>query len=277
MKENPQEANDMFDNNHAVVNRLIMADFRAGKRDEYLGAPFWVYDDNDMAYCENLPIEPVEDDIQSVDGPIHTAIPDDHFFEEEEHQNPDQRSQLPLGNVSLPPPRPMTPPPIPFGQVVTHAGRVVNPPDRYGFRVDATMLDAPPRSLSPTPELEGLEGSQWANLSVLLIDEPKSYRQAKVSPQWSDWKKAMDDELKSLKDNDVWDVIPKPVGRKIVASRWVFKAKGNAQGEVERYKARLVAKGFSQIFGQDYDAIFAPVVRYDSVRLLLAISACKGW
>jgi len=87
----------------------------------------------------------------------------------------------------------------------------------------------------------------------------------------------MEAELKSLKENDVWDVIPKPVGRKIVASRWVFEAKGNAQGEVERYKARLVAKGFSQILGQDYDEIFAPVVCYDSLRLLLAISACKGW
>jgi hypothetical protein len=139
------------------------------------------------------------------------------------------------------------------------------------------MLDAPPRSPSPTPELEGLEGSQWANLSILLIDEPKSYRQAKVSPQWSDWKKAMDDELKSLKENDVWDVVPKLVGRKVVASRWVFKAKVNAQGEVERYKARLVAKGFSQILGQGYDEKFAPVVRYDSRRLLMAISACKGW
>jgi hypothetical protein len=87
----------------------------------------------------------------------------------------------------------------------------------------------------------------------------------------------MDDELKSLKENDVWDVIPKPVRRKIVASRWVFKAKGNAQGEVERYIARLVAKGFSQIGGQDYDEIFAPVIRYDSLRLLFAISARKGW
>jgi hypothetical protein len=239
MKENPREANNMFDKHHPVVDRLILADFRAGKRDEYLVAPYWAYEDNDTAYREALPVEPIEDDIQSFDGSVHTAVPDDHVFEEEEeHQNPDQRSQLPLGNVRLPPPWPMTPPPIPFGQVVTRARRVVNPPDRYGFGNDATMFDVLPRSPSPTPELEGLEGSQWANFSVVLIDEPKSYRQAKASPQWSDWKKAMDDELKSLKENDVWDVIPKPVGRKIVASRWVFKAKGNAQGEVERYKAR---------------------------------------
>ena len=87
----------------------------------------------------------------------------------------------------------------------------------------------------------------------------------------------MDEELKSLKENDVWDVIPTPAGRKIVAGRWVYKAKGNAQGEVERYKARLVAKGFSLLFGQDCDEIFTPVVRYDSLRLLLALSARKGW
>jgi hypothetical protein len=73
-----------------------------------------------------------------------------------------------LGNVGLPPPRPMTPPPIPFGQVVTRAGKVVYPPDRYGFGNDATIHDVPPRSPSPTPTLEGLEGSQWANLSVLI-------------------------------------------------------------------------------------------------------------
>jgi hypothetical protein len=133
-----------------------MADFMAGKRHKYLGAPFWVYDDNDVAYREALPESQVEDDIESFDCSVHTAVRDNHFFEEEIHQNPDQRSQLPLGNVGLPPPRPMTPPPIPFGQVVTRAGRVVNPPDRYGFGNDATMLDPPPQSPSPTPELQGL-------------------------------------------------------------------------------------------------------------------------
>jgi len=83
----------------------------------------------------------------------------------------------------------------------------------------------------------------------------------------------MDNELKSLKESDVWDVIPEQIGRKIAASSWVFTAIGNAQREVERYKARLVAKGFSQILGQDYDQLFAPVVRYDSLRRSLAISA----
>jgi len=280
MRENLQEANDFADNRHQSVCRIMLADFKDGKWSEYLGAPYWVYDDNNMACREDLSIEPVEDDIESFDGSVQRAIPDDHIFEEV-HQNPNQQSQLPLGSVAPPGPRPMTPPPNPFGHVVTRAGRVVNLPECYGFEnqgPDVTMYDKPPRP--PTPEnrpLEGLEGSQWANSSVLLIDEPKTYRQAKVSPQWSDLKKAMDDEIKSLKENDVWNVIPELVGRKIVASQWVFKAKGNAQGEIERYTVWLVAKGFSQILCQDYDDIFAPIVRYDSLRLLLAISACKGW
>jgi hypothetical protein len=61
-----------------------------------------------MAYREALRVDLIEDDIQSFDGSVHTAIPDDHFFEEEEHQNPDHQSQLPLGNVGLLPPRPRT-------------------------------------------------------------------------------------------------------------------------------------------------------------------------
>jgi hypothetical protein len=132
MRENPQEANNLFDNGHESIRPVLLADCNDGKRDEYLGAPYWVNDDNDMAYRETLPVEPVEDDIQSFDELVQTVIPDDHFFfeEEEEHQNPDQRSQLPLGYVGLPPPRPMTPPPIPFGQVVTPAGRVLNPTER---------------------------------------------------------------------------------------------------------------------------------------------------
>jgi len=92
----------------------------------------------------------------------------------------------------------MTPPTIPFGQGVTHAGRKVDLPESYGFEnqdPDVTMHDAPPSPRTPENQpLERLQGSQWANLSILLIEEPESYRQAKVSPQWSDWKKAMDDQ-----------------------------------------------------------------------------------
>lgn len=64
-----------------------------------------------------------------------------------------------------------------------------------------------------------------------------------------------------------------PIGRKSIGYKWVFKLKSSASGEPPRYKARLCAKGFYQKAGVDYDEIFAPVVRYESIRTLLAIAA----
>ncbi|KAI0991218.1 hypothetical protein K3495_g16969, partial [Podosphaera aphanis] len=112
---------------------------------------------------------------------------------------------------------------------------------------------------------------------VLEIPEPRSYRDAKNSSHWHEWEKAFEDEIKSLQENNVWHVVIRPKDRKVVNGKWVCKVKGNSLGEVERFKARYVAKGFIQVQGLDYDETFAPVVRFDSPGLLLAISANKGW
>jgi hypothetical protein len=126
-----------------------------------------------------------------------------------------------------------------------------------------------------------------AHISIDLIDElalmavdsqePSNYKQAIAcsdAPKWSD---AMKDELKILMDQGVWEVVPTPANHNIVGSRWVFKIKRDAAGNISRYKARLVAQGFSQQPGTDFDEIFAPVVRYDSLRLLIALSISLGW
>ena len=57
----------------------------------------------------------------------------------------------------------------------------------------------------------------------------------------------------------------------------MFVVKRNEFGEISRYKARLVAQGFSQRPGINFDEIYAPVVIYDSLRLLLVLSVQHGW
>jgi hypothetical protein len=57
----------------------------------------------------------------------------------------------------------------------------------------------------------------------------------------------------------------------------VFKVKKDPDGRVVKHKARLVAKGYAQWQGVDFDEVFAPVARMETVRLLLAIAAHCGW
>lgn len=62
---------------------------------------------------------------------------------------------------------------------------------------------------------------------------------------------------------------------KTIDSRWIFRILRNTEGEICRFKARLCARGFMQKKGVDFYETFSPVVRYDSLRVLLAIVATK--
>ncbi|KAF0906653.1 hypothetical protein E2562_012232 [Oryza meyeriana var. granulata] len=64
---------------------------------------------------------------------------------------------------------------------------------------------------------------------------------------------------------------------RLIGLKWVYKVKKNAAGEAIKHKARLVAKGYVQQPGVDFDEVFAPVARIESVRLLLALAAQEGW
>ena len=64
----------------------------------------------------------------------------------------------------------------------------------------------------------------------------------------------------------------KPIGL-----RWLFKIKFNSDGTIKKYKSRLVAKGYVQQYGKDYEEVFAPVARLETIRLLVSIAATRGW
>lgn len=91
------------------------------------------------------------------------------------------------------------------------------------------------------------------------------------------WKEAMDEEISAIEKNKTWEMVELPNGHKPIGVKWVYKKKMTASGEIQRYKARLVAKGYRQKAGIDYEEIFAPVARMETIRLLISQSAQNGW
>ena len=114
--------------------------------------------------------------------------------------------------------------------------------------------------------------------NVLLAREGSlvTYEEAMQSDERALWKEAMNDEIKSLHEKNTWELVNLPSGVKAIGSRWVMRVKLRADGEIERHKARLVAKGYNQKEGIDYNETFSPVVRFDTIRSILSVTANEG-
>eukprot|EP00253_Pinus_taeda_P004118 PITA_04118 len=111
-------------------------------------------------------------------------------------------------------------------------------------------------------------------MSTIIQNEPSSFSDAVKHQVWKD---AMTEEYESIMKNDVWEVVPRPQDKTMVTSKWLYKIKHATDGSTEKYKARFVARVFSQKKGIDYDEIFAPVARYTTMRLIIALAASQGW
>jgi len=109
--------------------------------------------------------------------------------------------------------------------------------------------------------------------------DPASYKEAISCPEAPEWLEAMSKEFYSLLTSGTLSPLTElPPGRKAIRSKWVFKQKYHADGTKDRKKARLVARGDQQQEGKDFDArkIFAPVIRHEDLRSLLAFAVAYG-
>lgn len=130
------------------------------------------------------------------------------------------------------------------------------------------------------PERLGFENVCLVTESLLSVESPSvpfTFQQAMCSESQSEWISAMEDEIKSLTEKEVWTLVTLPKERKAVRTKWVFDIKFDGENKPTRYKARLVAKGFSQKAGVDYFEIFSPVCRYSTARFVIALSLHYGW
>jgi hypothetical protein len=91
------------------------------------------------------------------------------------------------------------------------------------------------------------------------------------------WKEAMMEEYASIMKNDVWELVPKREGKKVVGYKWIYKFKHETDGSVDKYKASFMAMGFSQPEGVDYEETFSPVAKYSSIRIVISLAVEMGW
>ncbi|GKC45253.1 retrotransposon protein, putative, ty1-copia subclass [Tanacetum coccineum] len=129
------------------------------------------------------------------------------------------------------------------------SGRISQAPERYGFYVDA-------------------EEHELGDLN-----EPPNYKAALSNPESDKWLDAMNTEMQSIKDNQVWCLVNLPPNGRTVGSKWLFKKKYDMNGNVHTFKARMVAKGYTQTYSVDYGKTFSPVADIRAIRILLAITA----
>jgi hypothetical protein len=129
------------------------------------------------------------------------------------------------------------------------------------------------RSPSLLEDFDGLEHIFMAETAESEALDPRTLTEAKCRPDWPLWEKAIEEELATLKAASTWRLKEAPPGANVIGSKWVFKAKKDAVGNITCYKAHLVAQGFSQIRGIDYNNMcFVPcqdTLRPQAVRLAL--------
>nr|GFA74006.1 ribonuclease H-like domain, reverse transcriptase, RNA-dependent DNA polymerase [Tanacetum cinerariifolium] len=100
---------------------------------------------------------------------------------------------------------------------------------------------------------------------LLVEDEPKNYKEASNDQKWIE---AMKVELDFINRNNIWELTTLPT--EAIGLKWVFKTKKDANGNIIKHKARLE-------HGIDFEEVFTPVARMETIRLLLAIAANNKW
>ncbi|GKU98369.1 hypothetical protein SLEP1_g11381 [Rubroshorea leprosula] len=118
------------------------------------------------------------------------------------------------------------------------------------------------------------DDGELVHFAFFADSEPVTFEEA---IQDSRWVNAMNEEIEAIERNNTWVLTDIPQAHKAIDVKWVFKTKVKSNGEVERYKARLVAKGFEQRLGYDFQEVFSPVARMETIRLIVGLAAQNQW
>jgi hypothetical protein len=113
-------------------------------------------------------------------------------------------------------------------------------------------------------------------ITVANQDDNPTLTEALNGPEAAGFFKAMELELATLIEMEVFTVVDRKSWMKVISSVWAFKRKRFPDGSICKLKARLCARGFEQVEGRDYFETFAPVVQWLTVRLILVMTVIMG-
>ena len=85
--------------------------------------------------------------------------------------------------------------------------------------------------------------------------------------------------MDSIRKNKTWRLTDRPVRRRVLKGKWVFKMKDELDkvgNNTTRHKARLCFMGNRQIKELDFIETFAPVAKFTTMRCILAMTAAGG-
>ncbi|XP_021275710.1 uncharacterized protein LOC110410383 [Herrania umbratica] len=103
----------------------------------------------------------------------------------------------------------------------------------------------------------------------MAITDPTSYSKAK---ELAHWQATMKKELRVIDKNKTWSLVDRTDSMNVIGTKWIFRTKFNIDGSINKHKARLVVQGYVQRLGIDFTYTFTPVARFETVKLLLAIT-----
>ncbi|PNX85541.1 copia-type polyprotein, partial [Trifolium pratense] len=129
--------------------------------------------------------------------------------------------------------------------------------------------------VTETEELDNID--QLQNIAIAMFstsEDPNTYEEA---AKLKVWRETMESEINVIESNYTWQLTTLPQGAKAIGVKSIFKTKYNEKGKIEKYKARLVAKGYSQKHGVDYEEVYAPVARWDTIRTIICLAAYEKW
>lgn len=108
---------------------------------------------------------------------------------------------------------------------------------------------------------------------MYLYNEPQKFNEAKETREWT---RACEEEIEYIVKNNTWILVYLLYVTKPIGCKWVFKLKRNFDVSINKYIAWLVTKGYVQQYGVNFEEVFAPVARIETIQVLINLVAKNG-